>query len=198
MIGMVGLVDDCALNAGASFLSAGDRVAVIGGLGNGHLGGSEYLAVVHGKVAGTPPPLDYAREKAVQKAVRDCIRKGLLRVAHDCSDGGLAVTLAELCFGKDLGCRVRLQSSLRPDALLFGEDPSRIVVSYPPSRRDEIAAVCATASAPFVEIGQVGGSTLIVEGVLEAKISELEHAWSNALPKLVGEGIHKAALESIP
>ncbi len=198
MIGMVGLVDDCALHAGASFLSAGDRVAVIGGLGNGHLGGSEYLAVVHGKVAGTPPPLDYAREKAVQKAVRDCIRKGLLRVAHDCSDGGLAVALAELCFGRDLGCRVRVPSSLRPDALLFGEDPSRIVVSYAPSRRDEIAAVCAAASAPFVEIGQVGGSTLIVEGILEAKISDLGDAWRRALPRLVGEGIHKAALESIP
>src|SRR5262249_21668190 len=89
MIGMVGLMDDCALNAGGHFAGAGDRVAVVGGLGQGHLGGSEYLWAVHGKVAGKPPPLQLQRERSVQKAVRDCVRAGALKAAHDCSDGGL-------------------------------------------------------------------------------------------------------------
>src|SRR5207237_1219795 len=83
----------------------GEPLAGVGGLGKGHLGGSEYLKTVHGKVAGVPPPLDFARERAVQKAVRDCVRAGLLKAAHDCSDGGLAVAVAEMCFGRDLGCR---------------------------------------------------------------------------------------------
>ena len=198
MIGMVGLMDDCAKNAGSCFMAAGDRVAVVGGLGQGHLGGSEYLKTVHGRVAGVPPPLDFARERAVQKAVRDCVRAGLLKSAHDCSDGGLAVTLAEMCFGRDLGCRVALKSQLRPDALLFGEDASRIVVSFAPADREAVEAICKAAGAPLEDIGQVGGPTLIVEGVLEARIAELRESWSSAIPKLVGEGIHKAALEGVP
>src|SRR5437868_1755915 len=130
MIGMVGLVDDCARNAGSGFLAAGDRIALVGGVGAGHLGGSEYLRAVHGKIAGMPPPLDLAREKAVQRAVRECVRAGAVRAAHDCSDGGLAVALAEMCFARNLGCKVRLKSALRADALLFGEDASRVLISY--------------------------------------------------------------------
>ncbi|TMB30919.1 MAG: phosphoribosylformylglycinamidine synthase subunit PurL [Deltaproteobacteria bacterium] len=199
MIGMVGLMDDCAKNAGSSFLAAGDRVAVVGGLGKGHLGGSEYLKTVHGKVAGVPPPLDFARERAVQKAVRDCVRAGRLKAAHDCSDGGLAVAVAEMCFGRDLGCRIALPASqLRPDALLFGEDASRIVISFAPAERESVEAICKAAGAPLEDIGQVGGPALIVEGVLEARIADLRETWSSAIPKLVGEGIHKAALEGVP
>jgi len=198
MIGMVGLMDDCAKNAGSGFAAAGDRVGIIGGLGNGHLGGSEYLKTVHGKAAGMPPPLDLAREKAVQKAARDSVRAGLVRAAHDCSDGGLAVALAEMCFVRDLGCRVLLKAQLRPDALLFGEDASRILISYPPDSRERIEAICKSAGAPFADIGQVGGSTLNLEGFLEAKVADLKASWSGAIPRLVGEGIHHAALEGVP
>jgi phosphoribosylformylglycinamidine synthase II len=198
MIGMVGAMDDCAKNAGSGFVAAGDRIAIVGGIGQGHLGGSEYLFAVHGKVAGTPPPLDLAREKAVQKAVREGVRAGLIKAAHDVSDGGLAVTLSEMCFPKDLGCRVLLRSPLRADALLFGEDASRVVVSYPAGARDQVEAICKSAGAPLEEIGQVGGTALVVEGLLEAKVAELREVWSSAIPRLVGEGIHKAALEGVP
>jgi len=198
MIGMVGLLDDCSKNAGSHFLTAGRRVAVVGGLGSGHLGGSEYLFRVHGKIAGLPPPLDLARERAVQKAVRECVRAGLLEAAHDCSDGGLAVALAEMCFGKGLGCRVLLKSRLRPDALLFGEDASRIVISFALEQRERVEAVCRAAGAEVVDIGQVGGASLNVEGLFEARLSELREAWRTAIPRLVGEGIHQAALEGVP
>src|SRR5436305_2169292 len=90
MIGLVGVMDDCAKNAAGGFSAAGDRVGLVGGLGEGHLGGSEYLYAVHGKLLGMPPPLDLARERAVQKAVREAVRAGTLKAAHDCSDGGLA------------------------------------------------------------------------------------------------------------
>ena len=87
---------------------------------------------------------------------------------------------------------------MRPDALLFGEDASRIVVSFSPANRDGIAAICAAAGAPFEEIGQVGGSTLKVDGLLEARVADLKSSWSSAIPRLVGEGIHHAALEGVP
>ncbi len=198
MIGMVGLIDDCAKNAGSGFTAAGDLVAVIGGLGEGHLGGSEYLKAVHGKIAGMPPPLDLAREKAVQKAVREAVRAGLLRAAHDCSDGGLGVALAEMCFARDLGCRVTLESNVRPDALLFGEDASRIVVAYPPASRQGVEAICRSAGAALVEIGEVGGGALVIDGLLDVKVAEIKAPWTSAIPRLVGEGIHKAALEGVP
>ena len=197
MIGLVGVMDDCARIAGCHFLAAGDRVAVVGGLGKGHLGGSEYLARVHGKVAGMPPPLDLAREKAVQKAVRLAVREGLLKAAHDCSDGGLAVALAEMCLGRDLGCRVHLKSQLRPDALLFGEDAARIVVSYAREAAARVEEICRQAGAELLDIGQVGGSSLKVEGLFDARISDLREAWKSAIPQLVGEGIHQAALERV-
>ena len=130
--------------------------------------------------------------------MREAVRAGLLRAAHDCSDGGLAVALAEMCFAKDVGCRVTLKSQLRADALLFGEDASRVVVSYRSGDRERVEAICSATGAPFEDVGQVGGSALIVEGVLEARIAELRESWSNAIPKLVGEGIHKAALEGVP
>ena len=108
------------------------------------------------------------------------------------------MTLSEMCFPKDLGCRVLLRSPLRADALLFGEDASRVVVSYPAGARDQVEAICKSAGAPLEEIGQVGGTALVVEGLLEAKVAELREVWSSAIPRLVGEGIHKAALEGVP
>jgi phosphoribosylformylglycinamidine synthase len=153
---------------------------------------------VHGAVAGMPPPLDFAKEKAVQKAVRECVRAGLLKAAHDCSDGGLAVALAEMCFGRHLGCRVSLKSQLAADALLFGEDASRIVVSYGSAAAQRIAAVCAASGAEIVEVGQVEGSSLVVEGLVQARVADLEEAWRSAVPKLVGEGVHRASLQGVP
>src|SRR5205085_26907 len=183
MIGMVGLMDDCARNAPSGFAAAGDRVGLIGGLGQGHLGGSEYLQAVHGKLQGMPPPLDLARERVVQKAVREAVRAGALKAAHDCSDGGLAVALAEMCFVKEVGCRVALKSQLRPDALLFGEDASRVIVSYRPGDRGRVEAICSAAGASFEDIGQVGGTALIFEGVLEAKVADLRETWRSSIPR---------------
>jgi phosphoribosylformylglycinamidine synthase II len=204
-IGLVGLMDDCAKTAGSAFVAAGDRIALIGPRGQGHLGGSEYLRTVHGKIAGMPPPLDLEREKAVQAAVRAAVRKGLVRSAHDCSDGGLAAALAEMCFGRDLGCLVSLDSldagvpagALRADAALFGEDASRVLVAYKPEHAAQLAALCAPAG--FVELGEVSGGALVVRSggraLLDVPVARLKAAWSRAIPQLVGEEVHNVALE---
>ena len=195
-IGMVGLMDDCAKNAPSGFVASGDRIGLIGGVGRGHLGGSEYAKAVHGRVAGMPPPLDYALEKAAQAAVRGLVRKGLARSAHDCSEGGLAVALAEMCFPRDLGCKVALDTgALPPAAALFGEDQSRILVAYKAADAAKVAAHCASVKAPFTEIGEVGGAALIVRGLLDVPLAGLKSAWTGALPALVGEGVHAVALE---
>jgi len=194
-IGMVGLVEDCALNAKIGFAAAGDRVALVGepwcGTAERSLGGSEYLRAVHGRIAGRPPPLDYSREKAAQLAVRAAIRARLLSSAHDCSEGGLALALAECAFGNGLGCAVALPGGARADVALFGEDASRIVVSYPPSAAARLAKICADAGAPFRELGEVSGSRLVVRQggrvLLDAEVGELRDAWSSALPRVLGE-----------
>ena len=202
-IGMVGLMEDCAKNASSVFLAAGERVALIGpvcGPKGGHLGGSEYLKVVYGRAAGMPPPLDLEMEKKVQSAVRALVRDGLVRTAHDTSDGGLAVALAEMCFGRDLGCKVALPAQQgRSDALLFGEDVARILIAYPASAVERVAAVVRDRGAPFRELGEVGGPSLLIKAgertLVDARVAELKESWSSAIPRMIGEGIHQVALE---
>jgi phosphoribosylformylglycinamidine synthase len=202
-IGMVGLMEDCAKNAVSAFLAAGERIGLVGrlaGPGGGHLGGSEYLKVVHGRTAGTPPPLDLDLEKKVQAAVRALVRAGLVRTAHDTSEGGLAVALAEMCFGRDLGCKVSLPAHPgRADALLFGEDAGRILIAYPAAVADRVAAVAREQGAPFLEIGEVGGPSLVIDSggrtLVDARVADLKNPWSSSIPGVVGEGIHQVALE---
>ena len=202
-IGLVGLMEDCAKNASSMFLSAGDRVGLIGpvcGPKGGHLGASEYVRVVYGRTAGMPPPLDLELEKKVQAAVRALVRAGLVRTAHDTSEGGLALALAEMCFGRDLGCKVALPAQPgRGDALLFGEDVGRILVAYPATATDRVAALVREQGAPFREVGEVGGPSLVIKAgdraLIDARVADLKESWSSALPRLVGEGIHQVALE---
>ena len=202
-IGMVGLMEDCAKNAGSAFLAAGERIALLGrlaGPAGGHLGGSEYLQVVHGRTAGTPPPLDLDLEKKVQGAVRALVRAGLVRTAHDTSEGGLAVALAEMCFGRELGCKVSLPAQPgRADALLFGEDAGRILIAYPAAAADRVAAVVREHGAPFADVGEVGGPSLVIESggrtLVDARVADLKNPWSSSIPGVVGEGIHQVALE---
>jgi len=203
MIGMVGAIDDCSRTAGMGFVAAGDRVALLGALcgpNGGHLGGSEYLKAVHGRTAGRPPPLDLAAEKAVQDVVRGLVRGAVVRTAHDCSDGGIAVALSEMCFPRELGCTVDLPAAPgRADALLFGEDASRILVAYPAANSARVAQAARDKGVPFAEIGEVTGNALVLSSahkpLLEVRVTELKEAWSRALPRIVGEGIHHAALE---
>jgi phosphoribosylformylglycinamidine synthase len=200
MIGMVGLMEDCARNAPSGFVAAGDRVGILGPVHATHLGGSEYLRVVHGKAAGTPPPLDLALEKKVQAAVRAMVRAGLVRSAHDCSDGGLAVALAEMSFPRDLGFAIDLPaSSGRRDALLFGEDASRIVVAFAPASAVKVAAIAREHGVPFADVGEVSGSSLVIKHagkpLLDVRVAAAKEPWTNAVPRVVGEGIHQVALE---
>src|SRR5207237_5705088 len=166
MIGMVGAMDDCARTAGMGCVAAGDRIALLGALcgpNGGHLGGTEYLKAVHGKTAGKPPPLDLLAEKAVQDTVRALVRAALVRSAHDCSEGGIAVALSEMSFPRELGCAVDLPAAPgRADAILFGEDASRILVAYPAANAARVEQGARDKGVPFTEIGELTRNALVL------------------------------------
>ena len=131
VIGVVGLLEDAAHARRRSFRAEGDLVYLLGETGE-DLGGSELLAVAHGRVAGRPPRLDLEAERRLHALLAEGAAAGVLVSAHDLSDGGLAVALAECCLAGEepgLGARLELVSGLRPDVLLFSESPSRAVVS---------------------------------------------------------------------
>jgi phosphoribosylformylglycinamidine synthase len=172
-IGMLGVVDDVdRMTTTIPFKRAGDVIALLSPAGWVHrddLGGSEFLSRVHGITAGDAPHFELEEERAVQDTCRSAIASGLLASAHDVSDGGLAVCLAECVLsGSGRGAAVELerQNGMRLDALLFGEAQSRIVVSLEPDRLDALREMAARCGASVTELGRVtnGPFTLSVDG----------------------------------
>jgi len=157
-------------------------VVILLGEDRGELGGSEYLKTMHGLVRGDAPALDLAREAALIRLVTSAIGDGLIRSAHDCSDGGLAVTLAECCFDSGgLGVSVDLSTALE----LFSETASRIVVSVDASKEKDILQRAAAAGVPARRIGTTGGDRLkiTIDGTaaIDVAVAEAERIWSTAL-----------------
>ncbi len=161
-VGMVGIVDDAAHITTQAFKADGDAVLLVGDLGS-EMGASHFLKVVHGQKAGRTPRLDFAREKAVQAAVLDLIRAGQVKSAHDCSEGGLAVALAECCIGGNLGAEIQLSATgLRPEQALFNESQSRIVITVAPAHVDSVLQTLKQHSVPAQKLGTVGGDQLAI------------------------------------
>lgn len=183
IVGMLGLLDDRSRRCDHAFKNEGDVVYLLGETRE-ELGGTAYLEAIHGLVAGLPPQVDLGRERAVQQCCLEAIRRGLLRSAHDCSDGGLAVALAESCIAGGVGARITLPevwAGLRPDAVLFGESQSRIVVSVAPDRAAELEALAARHGVPCYRLGTVGGTALEISGLLAVDVPVLEEHWRTGL-----------------
>lgn len=185
MIGMAGLIPDAEATCGVGFRNPGDRILLLGKL-TGDLGGSEFLASL-GRKEGRPPELDDTLELAVQAAVRELVRSQVVNSAHDCSEGGLAVALSESCLGGAVGAKVTLDSALAPSALLFGEEPSRVVVSCPAERVAEVERIAAAHGAPVQLLGEVGGSALEIAGLATVDLGRMRDAYENAIPEIAGE-----------
>jgi phosphoribosylformylglycinamidine synthase len=189
MIGMVGLLDDVAHATGQWFQAEGDMVALLGDTRE-ELGASEYLSIRFGLVQGEPPALDLARERAVQRTCLEAIRAGIIRSAHDCSDGGLAVALAESCLGATpIGVDVQLKDTIRPDALLFGESQSRIVVSLKATDWLRLERIAAAHQVPVTRLGIAGGTRFRLHGPacgLDLPMREVETAWRSGLASSLG------------
>jgi phosphoribosylformylglycinamidine synthase len=182
-VGMVGLLRKVERVVTPWFKSAGDIVVLLGRTRE-ELGGSEYLKQIHGIVKGTPPWIDLQLEQAVQNCCLEAIDQGILRSAHDVSDGGLAVTLAECCFGgpdKPMGVRIEAHEMIRGDALLFSESQSRIVVSVKENDVAELEEIAARHNAPAQVIGTTGGARFVVLPLLQLPVDELKTIWATGL-----------------
>ncbi len=195
VIGMVGLLEDARKIITQGFKTEGDLIAVLGETKN-DLASSEYAQTVLGFSTnelieiGEVPILDLDLEKRVQKTCLDLADKYLLKSAHDCSDGGLAVAIAESCFSslnrKSIGAQIDLKDeNLSVETLLFGESPSRIVVSFAPDKLNEVEAVAKANDCPFAFVGKVAGKSLKIkingDEIVSASIAELENGWQNTL-----------------
>ena len=179
VIGMVGLIDDYGKRLGAAFSQDGDFVLLIGSSHN-DLGGTEYLKVEHGYVAGRPPALDLTREQAVNRLVLAAAQSGYLHSAHDCAEGGMLVALAECCLLGGIGLRcpaIRPEPPLRLDAAFFGESPSRYIVSVPSRAMPELQSVARRHHVEISLLGLAGGDALEFEGQVKLTLADLRQAW---------------------
>ncbi|MED3501797.1 phosphoribosylformylglycinamidine synthase subunit PurL [Brevibacillus agri] len=188
-VGMVGLITDVDHITTQDFKNEGDAIILLGET-FAELGGSEYQKLATGSISGRPPQIDLNKEAAVQKLVLTAIRKGLVNSAHDLSEGGLGVALAESCFGKGIGAQVELSSELRSDVLLFSESQSRILLSASPEQAEAILALAGEHGVPAEKIGTIGGDRLVVNvngaEAINASIQEVKAAWKDAIPCLIG------------
>ncbi len=182
VIGMLGLIDDPQEVLTAPFKDEGDVIVLLGETA-GEIGGSEYLASVHGLVAGDAPPIDLEYEKRLHSLVLHANKLGLLKSAHDCSEGGLAVALAECCVlsAKQVGASVDVGSlgNARSDFVLFGEDQSRIVVSLEASNVEQLASLAEHMGVTAHVLGTVEGTALEIGGKLKLEVRSLHHAYDS-------------------
>jgi phosphoribosylformylglycinamidine synthase II len=190
-VAMVGLIEREEWITTQFFKAEGDLVILLGDFGD-EMGGSHFLKVIHGRRAGRPPRLDLAREVALQNALRDLIRGGWVRSAHDCSEGGLAVALAESCFNPDgsLGARIDLQAAgkRRLDQVLFNETQSRIVISTMPENIVTVLQFMQSRNLPAHRLGTVGGDELrvvVANETLLWPLREIHDDWHDAIANAV-------------
>ncbi len=191
VIGIAGILDDADTRCTQWFESGDDRIALLGPEALS-LGGSEYLWVVHRRVAGRLAPLDFGLERAVQEACRAAIGARLLRSAHDCAEGGLAVTLAEGCVSGQVrvGAEIDLVPGPPLPLLLFGEGPSRIVVSVRAGAERHFEQLMGEFAAPWRWIGRVGGDRLVIRVggacVINLALGRGALAWRTGFERHVG------------
>jgi phosphoribosylformylglycinamidine synthase len=186
-IGMLGIIDDIDHITDAWFKDEGDLIFLIG-QNIEELGGSEYLHTIFNKTVGPVPELNLHYEKKIQEAVLLGITAGLIKSAHDCADGGLAVTLAECCIGdreKMIGAQIMLTDSIREDALLFGETQSRIIVSVAKENGEKMVAHCVAQGVPVAAIGRVTGDRLAINNWIDLPLSELSGAYYGSLRRMM-------------
>ena len=191
IIGVVGVIEDASRVVARPFRGPGEEIVLLGE-SFAELGGSEYLKVIHGAVRGEPPRLDLARERALIELLSRAASEGLLRSAHDCSDGGLAVALAECAFESGgIGFEVDLPpvpaAHSQKIATLFSESASRAVVSVRSEQRAALVKLADALGVPHRVIGKTGGARLRIaiegEQVIDVAVADAEQQWSSAIER---------------
>jgi phosphoribosylformylglycinamidine synthase len=185
VVGMLGLLDDYRLLVRHGFGAGGLSIYLLGRTLR-ELGASELAEVVLGKVSGRPPNLDLEAEARLHRLLHECARQDLLTSAHDCSDGGLAVAMAECAIAGGLGFSVALpDGDLSPSEALFSESASRVVVTVRPGREAEFEQAASIHRVPLSRLGQTGGSRLNFEGLCDVDLSDAVVVHEGTIPRLM-------------
>ena len=195
VIGVVGILEDVHKAVGPHFREPGHALVLVRGSEAGdasdveaEFGSSEYAKEILGQIWGFPPALELEKEAALQKAVIEMIGSGLVESAKDCSEGGLAVTVAECGFARGIGAHVDLSSNgLVPEFVLFGEDASRVLISCDPQNVPRIQQVAVQHGLSAEQIGSTVPDQLEIRvdgtAAATASVSELRDAWADALER---------------
>jgi phosphoribosylformylglycinamidine synthase len=198
IIGMIGLIEP-AQPMTSWFKRAGDWIILLGDTKE-ELGGTEYLRQIFSNERGTPPFVDLDKEAALHAFALSAIQSGLINSAHDCSEGGFAVAIAESCITCEdfiLGAEVTLSDrKIRRDALLFGESQSRVLVTVSNEKLPDLKKLAAKHHVPLEVIGQVGGDRLRIsvydsasnqtDRLIDLEVQSIARAWREAIPKALG------------
>ena len=180
VVGAVGLTENVRNHVDMSFKNDDDVVLLLGSsevvCDVNYLAGSEYLEIFHDLIAGQPS-IDLEKEISVQKLCRNLIQHDLVKSAHDCSEGGLAVAIAESCIKGEIGFKGEFETRGRWDVQLFGEQQSRIVISVKKDNIDEVMQLCIDYQVEVLNLGSVGGERLYVPGLLNVSVAEISEAW---------------------
>jgi phosphoribosylformylglycinamidine synthase subunit PurL len=181
-VGMVGIIADERWITRQYFQDDGDVIFLLGPIGE-EMGATHYLKVVHGRKEGQPPRLDFDLELRLQGVLSSLIQQGLVQSAHDCSEGGLGVALAECCISgeRQVGASVRIDSSAnRMDLVLFNETQSRVILSVSRDNSGTVEKICGAEGVPLFRLGEVGGPDLVMSNGKETQsweIAELHKTW---------------------
>jgi phosphoribosylformylglycinamidine synthase len=211
-IGVVGLLEDAAKAVGPAFTTPGDAVILVGEATPG-LGGSEYARLAGGG-EDDPPAIDLVREAGLQRFLVEAVERGLVASAQDVSGGGLAVALAECAIWGEMGATLRVHVAGSPAVELFGESPSRVVLTSRPRHAPALILFARQHGLPSAEIGVTGGERLTIElagegatgaaeargsrvaDAVEVRVEDLRHAWDQGLPRALGESAGAASLQA--
>ncbi|BAZ27316.1 phosphoribosylformylglycinamidine synthase II [Kalymmatonema gypsitolerans NIES-4073] len=196
VVGMVGLIPDLTKICGQAWQANGDLIYLLGELSShSTLGGSEYLATIHNTVAGKPPRVDFELERRVQQVCREGIRKGWVRSAHDCAEGGVAIALAECCLATNWGAEIKLElpanNSQRWDEVLFGEGGARIVVSVATEQQKTWETyLTEQLGNHWQQLGKVGNTEIGLgvlttdnQSLINVSIKEMSDRYLNAIER---------------
>jgi phosphoribosylformylglycinamidine synthase len=203
VIGMVGIIED-PRHVTTQWFKQEDCAIILLGVTADDLGASEY-ALMTGELRGRVPHLDLETERKVQEACLKMIREGLVESAHDASDGGLAITIAECSFSSyrraAIGCEVNIEGELSSAALMFAETPSRIIISIADTNVDQVFELARELDVAATVIGRTGGERLVIkvngEQVVNRPVAEVEAAWRGVLPQMLEVSSLLAAEESL-
>jgi phosphoribosylformylglycinamidine synthase len=188
VIGMLGVMKDVSKFVTANFKKTGDEIYLLGSAFGHGLGGSAYLKLFHDRVAGAPQPVDWHAERALIELLLEAADRKLLRSAHDISDGGLAVSVAECCImirENLLGADLDFPAIGSKSSHFFGESPGRAVISISPASRDDLLFLAHKFGVPLRRLGTVGGSRLLWRGEFDLPVETLAEAFYQAIPKLM-------------